>query len=84
VVITSVFEETSLEDQGIMTGKIFECLGLGAPILLIAPPGSDTEPIVADMGLGWRFTGSNVDGMASFLIDAMSGRSFKAAPVKSD
>ena len=44
--ITSVAEEATIEDRGIVTGKVFEPLGLGTPILLIAPPGSDIERIV--------------------------------------
>jgi glycosyltransferase involved in cell wall biosynthesis len=82
VVITSVLETASLEDKGIVTGKIFEVLGLGAPILLIAPPGSDTEHIVADMRLGRSFTGNDVDGITSFFTDAMCGRAHKPKAIE--
>lgn len=67
VVITSVFEAASLEDKGIVTGKLFEALGLRTRILLIAPMGSDAAEIVKETGLGQWFTGSDIDGIVSFL-----------------
>jgi glycosyltransferase involved in cell wall biosynthesis len=75
VVITSVAEGATSEERGIMTGKVFEPLGLGTPILLIAPPGSDVEILAETTGIARRFTGSDVSGMASFLAEIMSGRS---------
>lgn len=74
VVITSVKEEATIEDKGIMTGKVFEPLGLGTPILMIAPTGSDVETISETTGLVQCFEGSNVDGIASFLSDLMFKR----------
>ena len=74
VVITTVTEEATAADKGIMTGKVFEPLGLGTPILLVAPPASDVETIGETTGLAHRFTGSDVAGMASFLTEVISGR----------
>ena len=74
VVITSVFEEAILEDRGIVTGKIFENIGLGIPILIIAPSGSDVNAIAETTGLAISFTGNDIDGMASFLTDTKFGR----------
>jgi glycosyltransferase involved in cell wall biosynthesis len=74
VVITTVTEEATPADKGIMTGKVFEPLGLGTPILLVAPPGSDVETIAETTGVARRFTGNDVAGMASFLAEVMSGR----------
>ncbi len=74
VVITSVFDEATSQDKGVVTGKIFEPLGLGTPILLIAPHGSFIETIIKTTGLAGVFTGSDVEGMVSFLRDAMCGR----------
>jgi glycosyltransferase involved in cell wall biosynthesis len=73
VVITSVTTETTLEDLGIVPAKLFETLGLGTPILLIAPSGSDIESIVETTGLACCFAGSNNDGMVSFLVNMMHG-----------
>jgi glycosyltransferase involved in cell wall biosynthesis len=74
VVITSVAEGATMADRGIMTGKVFEALGLGTPILLIAPHGSDVETIAETTGLARRFTGSDVAGIASFLTEIISGQ----------
>lgn len=74
VVITSVEEEETLEDKGIVTGKIFEAIGLGTPILLIAPVGSDARTITEPTGLVKSFSGTDVQGMASFLKDVVSGQ----------
>jgi glycosyltransferase involved in cell wall biosynthesis len=77
IVITSVAEEATMADRGIMTGKVFEPLGLGTPILLVAPPGSDVETLAETTGLARRFTGSDVAGIASFLTEAISGQVIK-------
>jgi glycosyltransferase involved in cell wall biosynthesis len=67
LVITSVVEEKKLEDKGIVTGKIFEAIGLATPVLLIAPIGSDARAITAPTGLVKSFTGTEIEGMVSFL-----------------
>lgn len=69
VVITSVAEQETLEDKGIVTGKIFEAIGLATPVLLIAPVGSDARTITEPTGLVKSFTGTDVQGMVSFLKD---------------
>jgi glycosyltransferase involved in cell wall biosynthesis len=74
VVITSVFDQAPLRDKGIVPGKIFELVGLNAPTLLISPPGSDAETILKSAGLGQAFQGGDVEGIARFLSDLMSGR----------
>jgi glycosyltransferase involved in cell wall biosynthesis len=77
VVITSVAEGATMADRGIMTGKVFEPLGLGTPILLVAPPGSDVETIAETTDLARRFTGSDVAGIASFLAEIISGQAIE-------
>jgi glycosyltransferase involved in cell wall biosynthesis len=67
VVVTSIFDNASLEDQGTVTGKLFEPLGLGTPILLIAPPGSDAIEIVEKTRGGRSFIGVDIEGMVGFL-----------------
>jgi glycosyltransferase involved in cell wall biosynthesis len=74
VVITSCGEEATFADRGIMTGKIYDALGVGTPILLVAPPGSDVDAVGGTTGLIKRFKGSDIDQMAGFLLDAMHGR----------
>jgi glycosyltransferase involved in cell wall biosynthesis len=69
VVITSVSKESIQRDNGIITGKVFEPLGLKTPILLIAPPGSDATEIVEATGMGRRITGTDIEGIAQFFLD---------------
>jgi glycosyltransferase involved in cell wall biosynthesis len=72
VVITSVAEQDTLEDKGIVTGKIFEAIGLGTPVLLIAPISSDARSITEPAGLVKSFTGIEIQDMVSFLKDIVS------------
>jgi glycosyltransferase involved in cell wall biosynthesis len=74
VVIASVAEQESLEYNGVVTGKIFEPIGLGTPVLLIAPVGSDARSITEPTGLVKSFTGSDIEGMVSFLRDVVRGQ----------
>ena len=41
--------------------------------MVIAPPGSDVEEVIATVGNGAVFAGSQVDGMAEFLATLMQG-----------
>jgi glycosyltransferase involved in cell wall biosynthesis len=70
VVITSVFEAVSVEDKGIVTAKVFEALGLGTPILLIAPSGSDAREILDETDIGRSFSGTDIDGIVGFLLNS--------------
>jgi glycosyltransferase involved in cell wall biosynthesis len=73
VVVTSVNKVATVEERGIVTGKIFESIGLGTPYLVITPPGTDVETVVATAGLGRCFAGEDVDGMVAFLSEALHG-----------
>jgi glycosyltransferase involved in cell wall biosynthesis len=77
VVITSVGENDQAEDNGMVTGKIFEGIGLGTPTLLIAPAGSDANAVAETAGLVRSFTADNLDGIVSFLGALMSGKSLE-------
>lgn len=74
VVITSVAEQETLGDKGIVTGKIFEAIGLETPVLLIAPIGSDARAITEPTGLVRSFAGTEIQGMVSFLKDVVGGQ----------
>ena len=74
VVISSVYERCLLRDKGIIPAKIFEAIGLGTPVLLIAPPGSDATALFAPTGLVKSFAGSDMQGMVSFLKDVVCGQ----------
>jgi len=83
VVITSVLDETAdvhkemtngkLLDKAIVTGKLFDALGLGAPTLIVGPRGGDVETIIETTGLARIIAAKNLDEMALFLEQAISG-----------
>ena len=73
VVITSVAAEATLADRGMVPAKVFEALGLGTPILLIAPPDSDIARFTEAVGVARRFIGSETAGIASFLAEVTGG-----------
>jgi glycosyltransferase involved in cell wall biosynthesis len=74
VVITSVLEELADQDGGIVTGKLFEPIGMKVPALVIGPSGSDVEKIVKTAGRARQVPASNIEGIASFLEEIMRGQ----------
>jgi glycosyltransferase involved in cell wall biosynthesis len=74
LVISSTYEQCPIKDKGIIPGKIFEPIGLGTPILLIAPLDSDARALLAPTGLVKSFVGTEIQGMVSFLKDVICGR----------
>ena len=72
-VISSVQPSVSLGVLGNLPGKVFEVLGLGRPILVIAPEGSQLGDIVESCGAGKRFRGDDVRGIADFLRSVARG-----------
>jgi glycosyltransferase involved in cell wall biosynthesis len=77
VVITSVTKDPTLADQGMITGKVFEAIGLGTPILLVAPSHSDTAMVAETTGLARHFTANEIEDMTSFLKETLYGRTPK-------
>lgn len=75
VVITSIKDRVGTTERGIVTGKLFEPLGFGVPILLVAPEGSDAAVIVEESGAGRSFRVSQVEAMARWLVDCTEGKS---------
>jgi glycosyltransferase involved in cell wall biosynthesis len=73
VVITSIDDEGTLEEKGMIPAKLFEALGMGTSVLLISPIDSDARKIAASTGMTGSFTGNQTDKIASFLADAMRG-----------
>jgi glycosyltransferase involved in cell wall biosynthesis len=70
VVVTSVQDTADTAVRGIVTGKVFEALGLGKKILLVAPEGADVEAIVGPNGR--RFSGSQVGDIAQHLLNSLA------------
>jgi glycosyltransferase involved in cell wall biosynthesis len=77
VVINTTADSCTPNDKGVIPGKVFEALGLGTPILLISPPGSDAREIVNESCMAQSFTGSDIEGIARFLLRRMRTKSVK-------
>ncbi len=73
VALVSIEEKASPEISGMVPAKIFEAIGLGTPVLLIAPLGSDATRVTAPTGLVKSFTATDTYGMASFLKAVIRG-----------
>jgi glycosyltransferase involved in cell wall biosynthesis len=69
IVITTVRDDADTMVKGTMTGKLYELLGLRAPILLISPDGCDVNRVVEGSQAGWRFAGNQVEQLARFLLE---------------
>lgn len=72
VVISSVDQKSTAEDNGIVPGKIFETLGLETPMLLITPSESDLARIAEAIGCEGRYSGDDIGGIARYFTKVMS------------
>lgn len=77
VVIAGIADTANQIERGIVTGKLFEPLGLGKRILLIAPAGNDAVPMVEESGAGKSFKASETDAMADWLIECASQEGYQ-------
>lgn len=73
IVVATVEDDGSLSENGMVTGKIFDCIALSRPALVVAPRGSDLYTVTDTTGGACCFTGSDVDGMASFMAEVAKG-----------
>jgi glycosyltransferase involved in cell wall biosynthesis len=62
-----------------VTGKIFEPIGMSVPILIIGPSEADVDAIIETAGLGRKFTPSSIQGIATFVLELMSGKTLTAS-----
>jgi hypothetical protein len=68
-VIAGIRERDDLANRGHVPGKIFEPLGMGMPVLLVAPEGSDATAIVDGAGAGRSFRASQTEAMAAWILE---------------
>lgn len=73
VVITSVAKDATPAVDTILTGKLFEAMGAGARVLLVAPPGTEAERVVVQTHAGRSFVGSDIEGMSNWLSQLACG-----------
>ena len=73
VVITSIDENVGLQEKGIVTGKVYEILGLQTPMLIIAPEGGDIDTMTKATGLAMTMQATNIDGITTCLRNLLKG-----------
>jgi glycosyltransferase involved in cell wall biosynthesis len=74
IVIASVLEIRAEWERGVVTGKLFEPIGMNVPVLLIGPAGVDLDSIIDTTGLARKVTADNIDGMLAFIEEVMLGK----------
>ncbi len=75
IVITAVAEHGTDAEKGIVTSKIFDAIGLGVPILLIAPMDSDAEDTLSGSRFGQTCRGNDHDGITRYLVKCIETES---------
>jgi len=58
--------------EGILTGKLFEYLAAGRPIVGLGPPDGDAADIVRQTDAGAFFGWDDADGLAAYLADVLA------------
>lgn len=79
IVVTNITSDDSHAARSIVTGKLFEALGLGTPVLLIGDPSGDAARILGSAGRCFR--PDDIGGMESFVSGLTDG-SRTRSPVK--
>jgi glycosyltransferase involved in cell wall biosynthesis len=60
--------------QAEVPGKLYEALGMRVPTLVIGPSGGDVDSVTKTAGLAHRIAPDNIEGMADFIREVMSGK----------
>lgn len=55
--------------EGYLTGKIFEYLATGLPVLGVGPENGDAGKLLKKSGVGKMFNARDIDGMRQFILD---------------
>jgi hypothetical protein len=63
-----------LHDRAIVTGKLFDALGLSAPTLIVGPKGSDVDTVINTTGLAEIIPAKNIEEIALFFEKAISAQ----------
>ncbi len=74
-VVTSIAKTATTAEAGILTGKVFEVIGLETPYLVVAPANADIRSVVETTGGGRAFRGDEVNAMTEYIQRVMSGNS---------
>lgn len=76
VILSSDGNSLTIEDKGVIPGKVFELIGLEASILPIVPKGSAIESVLKEVGVE-AFSHEETDKISNFIIECMNGREVK-------
>lgn len=66
IILSSNLKDPTVEELGVIPGKVFELVGLNASLLPIVPIGSSVEEILVGMGVK-TFDPSNTDAIYQFI-----------------
>jgi glycosyltransferase involved in cell wall biosynthesis len=58
---------TDVQAHSMVTGKVYEYLASGVPILSLGPDGGDAAKLLRETGAGWSFEHNDPDGVAGHL-----------------
>jgi len=72
-VLLLLIPETA-DNRGILTGKLFEYLRSGSPVLGIGPVDGDASAILIETGAGRMFAPKDTAGMIDFLSQVLQGK----------
>jgi glycosyltransferase involved in cell wall biosynthesis len=80
--IAYLFESTLLlllipdvpNNKGILTGKFFEYLATGKPVLALGPKDGDVARILQETGAGSIFSNNDVEEMKSYILKIFNAR----------
>ena len=59
--------ESFPRDEGMITGKLYEYLAAGHPVLGIGPPGGDASTLLQQTDAGQLFDRDDAEGIAQFI-----------------
>jgi glycosyltransferase involved in cell wall biosynthesis len=60
----------TMTDPNFTSGKIYEYLATGKPILAVSPPGGEVDAVMRETGAGWLVDPADADAMARCLREA--------------
>jgi glycosyltransferase involved in cell wall biosynthesis len=60
--------------QAEVPGKLYEALGMRVPTLVVGPSGGDVDLVTKTAGLAHRIAPDDIEGMAEFIREVMSGK----------
>lgn len=80
VVLISNGAESTVAEKGILTGKLFELLGLGVRSLVIAPPDADARKVVQNVPYFHFAGGSEVPKIAAIIADSLKEPRARSRP----